>query len=562
MKKHLSMRIKKILLVIFIAITSMVIFSSCNNVGNVKGLKHNLRLIVTSDIHAGVNDNFTLAGVYEKRKEYEENGDYTLLIDDGDVLQGGFISSITKGSDLIDIINAAGYDILTFGNHEFDYGMEQFIANAEKLNTKYISCNFAKDDKLVFEPYVIKEFDNVKFAFIGINTPETLITTKIKYFEDENGNVIYNFYQGDNGQKLYDRVQETIDEVKSKGADYVIAVAHVGEKESAGPYKYNEIISHTSGFDVFLDGHSHDTDQVSMKDKNGKTVFRMGVGTKLSCIGVVTFTKEGTIEHELLTYKAPSDESEKIKYDNVVSKIVDEKSAKVNSLAKEIIGKTEFNLTIYDPSAVDSVGKPIRIVRRMETNLGDLVADAYKDKTGADVGFINGGGVRVNIEKGDITIGDIKDVQPFDNTICIIEVTGQQLLDALEWGVHSYPAENGAFPQVSGMTFEVDSSIKSPCIIDDYGLCKEIEGERRVKNLKIGGEPVDVNKKYKLSTLSYLAFDNGDGYVAFNGSNVIDYGSYDDYVTVSEYIRDNLNGEIPESYQNPYGEGRIRIIIK
>lgn len=523
-------------------------------------LEHNLTLIVTSDIHAGVNDNFTLAGVYEKRKEFDAKGDYTLLIDNGDVLQGGFLSSISKGEDLIDIVNAAGYDILTFGNHEFDYGMDKFFENAEKLNTKYISCNFNKDGKYLFEPYVIKEYDGVKFAFIGINTPDTLTTSNPKYFQDEDGNFVYNFLQGKNGETLYNRVQEIIDEVKEKGADYVIAVAHAGEKETSGPYKYTDIISHTYGFDVFLDGHGHDTDQVNMKDAKGNNVFRMGVGTKLSCIGIVTFTTDGSIEHDLLTYEAPTDGKEPKKYDNVVSSIVEEKNEKIKNLVNEVIGHSDFPLCIYDPIAVDDEGKPIRIVRRMETNLGDLVADAYKVRTGADCSFVNGGGVRVNIDAGDIKISEVKDVQPFDNVICRAEVTGQQIFDAMEWGCHVTPAEGGGFPQVSGITFELDTSVSDPCIVDDQGMCIGIEGDRRVKNLKINGENVDPEKKYTLSTLSYTILSNGDGYTAFDGCKILEMGIAEDYTIVADYIKENLGGKIPDTYKDPYGDDRIIIV--
>ena len=562
MKKFLSLIITLLASVsLLIACSSTASLTKNENLdaSNKKNLTHNLRLLVTSDIHSGVNDNFTLAGVYEKRKEYEEKGDYTLLIDDGDVLQGTFLSSISKGSDLIDIINTAGYDILTFGNHEFDYGMEKFMENTEKLNNKYISCNFTKNGELVFDPYVIKEFDNVKFAFIGINTPETLITSKPKYFEDENGNLIYGFYQDDDGKKLYKQVQDTIDKVKNEGADYVIAVAHIGEKETSGPYRYNDIISNTSGFDVFLDGHSHDSDQVNMKDKNGKNVFRMGVGTKLSSIGVVTFTPAGTIEHELLTYENPTDETKKIIYNNPVSELVAEKNKKIDKMASEVIGKTDFPLTIYDREAVDSGGKPIRIVRRMETNLGDLVADAYRVRTNSDIAFVNGGGVRVNVDEGDITIADIKNVQPFENTVCMINVTGQQILDALEWGAHNTPAESGGFLQVSGMTFTIDTAIKDPCQVSTDGICLKIDGERRIKNLMINGEPVDVNKKYRLSTLSYTALDNGDGFTAFDGCEVLEMGSAEDYTLVIDYIKENLGGVIPDTYKDPYGNGRIEI---
>ena len=544
----------------FLTIATMILLAACSNssqkVSNAK-LEHNLTLLVTSDIHAGVEDNFTLPYNYEKRKEYEEKGDHTLLIDDGDLLQGGLFSSVSKGEDLIDMVNAAGYDILTFGNHEFDYGMDQFLKNAAKLNNPYISCNFNKEGKLVFKPYVIKEFDKVKFAFIGINTPDSLTTSTPKYFQDANGNFIYDFFQGDDGKTLYGKVQEAIDSAKAEGAKYIIAVAHIGQKETSGPYKYTDIISNTSGINVFLDGHSHDNDQVNMKDKDGHSVFRMGVGTKLGSLGIVTFTPADTIEHELLTFEKPAEGAEKPVYDNPVSKLIYEKSEKIGSQMSEVIGTTEYPLYIYDPTAKDDAGKPIRIIRRMETNLGDLVADAYKERTGAECSYTNGGGIRVNVEAGDIKVSDIKNVQPFGNIVCLLEVTGQQIADAMEWGCRVTPKESGGFPQVSGISFDLDTSIPDPCKADENGMCIGIEGERRVKNLKINGEDIDLNKKYKLSTLSYTALDHGDGYTAFDGCTVLEMGVSEDYLIVIDYIKENLGGKIPEKYADPYGEGRI-----
>ena len=520
----------------------------------------NVTLLVTSDIHGGVEDNFTLAGVVEKRKEYEQKGDYTVLIDDGDLFQGGLLSSVSKGEDLIDIANVAGYDVMTFGNHEFDYGMEKFLSNANKLKCGYISCNFNKDGKLIFKPYVIKEFGGSKIAFIGINTPDSLTTSTPKYFQDASGKYIYNFYEGNDGETLYNKIQETVDSARNEGADFVVVVGHIGNKETSGPYKYTDIIPKVTGIDVFLDGHSHDTDQVNMKDKEGHNVFRMGVGTKLECLGVVTITPAGTIEHELLSYQKPEESEEVVKYDNAVSQLIKEKNDKIGEAMSVVAGNTDFNLYISDPEAKDDAGKPIRIIRRMETNLGDLVADAYKERTGADCAYTNGGGIRKNVEAGDIKISDIKDVQPFGNIVCLLEVTGQQILDAMEWGCRVTPAENGGFPQVSGITFDLDTSIANPCSSDDKGMCTGITGERRVKNLKINGEAVDPNKKYKLATLSYTALNNGDGYTAFNGCTVLEEGVAEDYTVILDYIKENLGGKLPDKYKDPYGEGRINIL--
>ena len=567
MKKRILSFFMATFLVLLVACTTQtantavepVVEETLETVAEKHELQHNVTLLVTSDVHGGIDDNWTFAGLYEKKLEYQSKGDYTLLIDNGDLLQGGLISSVSRGMDLMDIANTVGYDVMTMGNHEFDYGMGQFLTNASKLNNQYISCNFNRGGKLVFKPYVIKQFDGVKFAFVGINTPDTLTTSTPKYFQDVNGNFIYGFFQGNNGETLYAKVQEAIDAAKAEGADYVIAVAHVGQKETSGPYKYTDIISHTSGFDVFLDGHSHDTDQVTMKDKSGHEVFRMGVGTKLSCIGLVRFTPEGTIEHELLTYEKPAEGEEPVVHDNHVKNFIERIESKIDESMSEVVGSTEFPLYIYDPEAKDDAGKPLRIVRRMETNLGDLVVDAYKTRTGADCAYTNGGGVRVNIEKGDIKVSDIKNVQPFGNIVCLLEVTGQQILDAMEWGCHVTPAESGGFPQVSGITFELDTSIPDPCLVDDNGMCKGIEGERRVKNLRINGEDVDPAKKYKLATLSYTALDHGDGYTAFDGCEVLEMGIAEDYTIILNYLKEDLGGKIPEKYADPYGEGRIVI---
>lgn len=571
---------KRKLLVIITLITSLVFtaFVACSNIGTTNStsganntnsvsantaqnnsLQHDLKLIVTSDIHAGVDQNLTLPKIVEMRKELEKEGNHTLLIDDGDILQGGLLSSESEGEDLIDIINTAGYDILTPGNHDFDYGMDRFFSNTEKLNTPYISCNFTKNNELIFDPYVIKDFDGVKFAFIGISTPETLTTSNPEFFKDENDNFIYGFMQGNDGQTLYNRVQEMVDEVKSKGASYVIAVAHIGNKEMSKPYRYTDIISNVHGIDVFLDGHSHDTDQVVMKDKEGRNTIRMGLGTKLNCVGVVTFTTSGEIKHDLIKYEAPKEGETEKKYENEVSKLIDERLKIIGDKMSKVIGTTNYTLSIYDPEAKDSQGVPIRIVRRMETNLGDLVADAYREKTGADCAMVNGGGVRTEIPKGEIKIVDIKNVQPFNNVLCLMEVTGQQILDALEWGCSACPGENGAFPQVSGMTFELDTSIENPCKKDENGMCAGIEGERRVKNLKINDVPVDPEKKYKFTTLSYIASEHGDGHTAFDDSKILKDNIGTDYLIVVEYIEKTLDGKIPEKYSNPYGDERIII---
>ena len=226
----------------------------------------------------------------------------------------------------------------------------------------------------------------------------------------------------------------------------------------------------------------------------------------------------------------------------------------------QVVAYTPYELTINDPEAVDSSGNPVRMVRRAETNMGDLCADAYRDQAQADIAFVNGGGVRISIGKDDITYGDILSLSPFGNMLCVIEVTGQDILDALEWGVRSVPRENGSFPQVSGLSFEVDVSIESPCVADDDDTFVAIEGERRVKNVLVGGEPIDPEKTYTLAGHDYMLLQIADGYTMFRDAPVLqDKVKLDNQVLI-DYIRDTLGGVIGEEYADPYGQGRIVIL--
>ena len=363
------------------------------------GLSKDLVILFTSDVHCGVDQNFGLDGLYQVRKYYEDQGCYTLLVDDGDFIQGEPIGTMTKGEAPLELMNAAGYDIAIPGNHEFDYGMDQFLALT----------------------------DGIKFAFVGITTPQTITSSTPAYFQDDAGNFVYDFCQDETGEKLYAKVQEAVDQARKEGAQYVVAMAHLGNEDTASPWRYDQVISNTTGIDVLLDGHSHDTDQVTMKNKDGKDVIRTACGTKLACIGTVRFGMDGTISNQLLTWGLEGSAKDTFGFSNSVTEEVKRAQEKLDESLKTVVGHTDVNLTIVDPTAVDDAGEPIRIVRNAETNLGDLVADAYRAAGKADIGFANGGGVRANIAAGDITQGDILTVQPFGNMVCVAEMTGQSI---------------------------------------------------------------------------------------------------------------------------------------
>lgn len=522
--------------------------------------EQDIYVLFTSDVHCGIDKGFGYAGLKQIKDNLESKGFKTLLVDNGDAIQGEPIGTLTHGEAIIDLMNAVGYDLAIPGNHEFDYGMDAFMQLTERASFNYLSCNIKKNGEFVFPLCAIKTVNGVKIAFVGVTTPMTLRDSSPKYFQDENGNYIYDFSEGDDGRELYALVQSTVDHVKSSGADLVIVMGHLGNEAECSPYTYADVIANTTGIDVFLDGHSHDTETVEMKNKDGKKVTRYAVGTKLSDIGYLRISSEGVIV-QAGTWKWTDEESdpELANIQNDVADMVREEKEKLDQILGSVAASVSYDLTINDPVEKDAEGKPIRMIRRAETNMGDFCADAYREQGGADIAFVNGGGIRASFTKGTITFEDIINVHPYGNGLTVIEVTGQQILDALEWGARKVPLENGGFLQVSGLTYEIDTTIESGCIEDENGMYAGVNGQRRVGNVKIGDEPIDVDKTYTLAGHNYMLLDQGDGFTMFEGAKVLQNRSKLDNQMLIDHLTETLGGDLGDRYQDPYGLGRIVI---
>ena len=539
-----------LLTVMLLSLTGLQAFAEEN--------EKDLIILYTSDVHCGVDNGWGYAGLYALKQRLSAKYD-VLLVDDGDAIQGEPIGTMTSGEAIIDIMNIMGYDVAIPGNHEFDYGVDRFLELTKKANYPYISCNFNKEGELVFEPWIIKEIGGRKIGFVGVTTPETLRSSTPTYFMDDNGNYVYGFLQDKSGQPLYDAVQKAVDDVRAAGADYVIVMGHLGNETECSPWMYSDVIANVSGIDALLDGHSHDLDQVVMKDKDGKDVVRSACGTKLEHIGVLHIPRDGQISSEIFHWDCSSSLPELLGIENLASEAVYEGTAELNKKLAEVVATSTVDLYFYDPETMKETEEPVRIIRRAETNLGDLCADAYLDQSGADIAFINGGGIRVPIAKGDITLNDILKVHPFGNMLTVIEVTGQQVLDALEWSVHALPNEFGGFEQVAGLTFAYDSSIESPCVQDEDGFFDHVDEsmERRVRDVKVGGEDLDPARTYTLASVDYQLLNHGDGYTMYDGANVLQKSVKLDNQVLIDYITGTLGGQVGAGYENPYGQGRI-----
>ncbi|MGM9587004.1 MAG: bifunctional metallophosphatase/5'-nucleotidase [Candidatus Limivicinus sp.] len=507
------------------------------------GLDNDIVILYTNDVHCGVDDNLGYAGLATVKNALEAQGKHVVLVDNGDAVQGDTIGTLSNGEYIIDIMNEIGYDVATPGNHEFDYGMDQFFALTEQANFPYVSANFVDNDgNTVLDPYVIKDVAGVKIAFVGISTPKTITTSTPKYFQDDNGNYIYSFQQDETGEKLYAAVQSAVDAARAEGAQFVIAMAHLGIEEDCSPWTSSEVIVNTTGIDAVLDGHSHSLIQgEKVKNKDGAEVLLSSTETKLAYIGCLTIKDDGSMSTTLIS-------------DNGMKDFIGGIQEEFEELVNTVVASTDVDLIIKDPASGE------RIVRVSETNLGDLCADAYRAMSGADVAIVNGGGVRADIPAGDITYGQIIAVHPFGNEMCVVECTGQEILDALELGCSKLPAESGGFLQVSGMTYTVDLNVESSVKLDENGMFVSVEGDRRVTEVTIGGEPLDPEKTYTLASHNYKLKDCGDGYSMFADNVFLQDSVMIDNQVLINYIVDVLGGTVGEEYADPYGQGRITII--
>ncbi len=508
-------------------------------------------ILYDNDVHCAVDG---YAGLAALKKDMKEKTKYVSVVSDGDFIQGGTIGAISKGQNIIDIMNKVGYDVVTLGNHEFDYQLPQLKVLTDKLDSDVVSCNFKnmKTGKAVYESYVIKQYGKTKVAYVGIATPESITKSTPIYFQDAKGNYVYGFCSDKTGKALYNRVQRAVNAARKEGADYVVALAHLGTEGITDRWTSTSVIRNTTGIDVMLDGHSHSTFAMDVvEDKDGKDVVVSSTGTKFENIGELVIKSDGQISTSLVSLK------DYTKQDQAVADYIATIKKSYEAELSQVIGKTSVDLTTLNTDT----GK--RAVRNAETNLGDFCADALRIVLDADVAIMNGGGIRADIAAGDITYNSLLSVNPWGNMGCVLQATGQQIKDALELGAKNYPEESGGFLQVSGITYEINSTVKSSVKLDANGMFEGVDGVYRVENIKVLNsktgeyEALDPAKEYKLAGINYNLRNGGDGYTMFKNNKVIKDDVMVDYDILSTYLLENLKGVVGADYKDPAGQGRI-----
>ena len=519
-------------------------------------------IVHTNDVHCAVDDNLGYAKLvnYAKTMRSTYGADNVTLVDAGDAVQGKAMGTLTNGEYLVDIMNECGYDFAIPGNHEFDYGMTQFNTLVARANAKYLSCNFTdlRTGNLMFDAYAMREYDTgadtKKVAFLGICTPESLTKSSPAHFQ-EGGTYRYGFCEDDSGAKLYDAVQRAVDQARADGADYVVALAHLGQGGVTPRWTSAAVAANTSGIDVIIDGHSHELYVQTPLNKNGQPVLVTQTGTQLVGIGqVVINPATGTIA----AYASDGTASIIKAWDGVdadTAAYIAGLQADLAKITGRVIGRSDVRLVALEDDDYTWA------VRAHETNLGDFVADAYLALAWhggimADIGLVNGGGIRANIEPGDVTYGNLIDVQPFNNQLAYVDTLGQNILDALEVGASKLPEPSGGLQHAAGLTYTVRTDIPSSVQMPG-GKFGGVAGEYRVRNVLVNGEPLDVNRRYKLVSHTFLLVDGGDGLTMFMNDEAVLLDL--DNKALIEYIQYDLKGTIGGEYADPDGQGRIVI---
>ncbi len=512
-------------------------------------------ILYTNDVHTYIDGDLSYDVIAAIKAQYQTQYNNVILVDAGDHAQGTAYGSMDKGKTIIELMNAAGYDLATLGNHEFDYGMDGCINLRDWAAFPYISCNFYNETagvrgENVLDSYKLFTFGDDVVAIIGMTTPESFTKSTPAYFQNENGEYIYGISGGEDGSALYADVQAAIDAAKAEGATIIIGLGHLGDDPASQPWTSVETIANVSGLDAFIDGHSHSTVKgQNVSDKDGNDVLLTQTGEYFNRIGVMIIDAEtGAITTDFI-------EATDVAPDEAVKAIKDAWIAEIDTQLGQKIGSTELVLDNYDEN-----GK--RIVRKQETNTGDFAADALyylfdNMDMDVDVAIMNGGGVRNKAITGDISYKTCKDIHTFGNVACLQTITGQQLLDALEWGARMAgdpEKENGGFLHVSGITYKIDTTIESTVQIDDKGVWAGAPTDKyrvhsvMIYNKELGAyEPLDLDAKYNLAGYNYTLRDLSDGFAMFDGAvNVLDY-VMEDYMVLANYVKGYENGVVGAS---------------
>ena len=534
-------------LFLLLSIIAAAISCSPKNAPVSSGTKASYPIIILydNDVHCSV-DGYAKTAALKAEKQAETP--YVTVVSAGDFVQGGSMGAVSKGGYIVTIMNAVGYDFVTLGNHEFDYTIPHMKELTGMLSATVLCSNLIdlKAGQRMYKAYQLVDYGSTKIAFIGAVTPYSFNSSTPAYFQDGKGNYVYSLC----ADTFYDMFQNYVNDARNQGADYVVAITHLGDDVEFDPINSQELARQTYGIDVILDGHSHSlVPERKLTAKDGKTVLYSQTGAHFENLGVLTITPQGKLTTQLIPVKDYPAKDPK------VEAVIDQQKQKYAERGARKIGHSEVMMPAKNENGD-------WLVRKYETSLGDFCADAFRLTMDTDIALVGGGSIRANLPAGDVTYDSIFNVFPFNNRVCTAELTGQQILDVLEFGVSAFPADFGGFLHVSGLTYEFDPSVETPVVFDINKAFVRIDaGERRVRNVQVLNretgkfERIDHTRTYTVGGTAYLLMEAGDGYEMLKG---VGHETGDvDVNVLEEYIVKILKGDIPVS---TYGDSAGRIV--
>lgn len=545
MKKKLISLITAAVMALGISVPAMA--------ADAKPMEGKLVVVHTNDMHGYYETTETsigIAGVAGLKNYYEAQGADVLLLDAGDFSQGSTLVSYYKGKNAAEYMAAAGYDAVSMGNHEFDYSFDALLDNMKVLTdagVKVIDANVINKEtgKSYFDANAVFEFDGIKVGIFGLDTSETL--TKASPSNVKAVNFL-------DKEEMFKEAQAQVDELKSAGCDYIIALTHLGVDEESVGRRSTDLAAAVKGIDLIVDGHSHTV--IDGGEKVGDTVI-VSTGSYLANVGTVVIDKEAKTEEAKLI-SAADYAAGTAQYDETVKALVAEDVAEVAEAYSKVFAKTEVHLEGTK-----------QIVRSQETNLGDFTADAYlytaqkyadEHELGVniDCAISNGGGIRVSVEPGDISMDTLVTIFPFGNNVCLVTITGEQLLEVLEASTFCTPETIGGFPQVAGIEYKLDVSVpyENGEQYPDSTYYAPAKPGSRVTIKSVNGKAFDPKAEYTVAVNNFQA-EGGDTYYQLTKNSYFCDTEILDCDALIEYVN-SLGGVIREQYKEP--QGRIEIV--
>lgn len=507
--------------------------------------KGDIVILYDNDAHCSIDGYPVMAGF---RDSLLRMGCHTAVVSCGDFSFGGPVGAASKGEFVVRMMNAVGYDVACLGNHEFDYGLPQLRRLDSLITAPLLCCNFKSienGEPRLFLPFVIRRIGDIDIAFVGVTTPTTLYTSTPVSFQNEKGEYIYNF----SATNLAATVQRAVDGARMAGADMVVLLSHTGDLD--GIPTTRQLIRQLRNVDAVLDGHDHHTlpcDHV--QDRDGHPVLLTSTGAHFQNIGLLVIRPDALDSSCVYSHLMSVDSLRKA---GVSNRSVADTLAHIKKLF-DAMGST-----VVAQSEVDLIAEEdgVRVCRLRETNLGDLVADAYRYGMNADIGWVNGGGIRANLPAGPITQNQLFAVNPYSNEMCLIRVTGQDILNALETAVREYPRAEGCFPQVSGISFSFDTALPSSVLLDSNGAFLRVAGAYRVSQVMVGDKPLDLAEAYTIAGSEYLMLNGGDA-LSFPTRQLITKEGYTDLYLLQRYLEEHLHGVVGQEYAAPQGRLKMK----